>query len=176
MKFHTYPAIRYYAGSLSLLIFFIIPVYMFLETINNKIYPLSEYIYLVIFAGVIAIGCIMLFYFALLEKCFAYIVISDNAISLKCPLRKTITIKRAECISVGLECETTPVPGEFAYIYFASIPYPSKAERKKVVARSRKGLIKFRYTPELGEYVVKEFAPITTYTLCSYQRISKKQK
>ena len=110
------------------------------------------------------------------EKFFAVLILSENEVRWKCPLRKTITMKRAECITVGLECETTPVPGEFAYIYFASIPYPSKAERKKVVARSRNGLIKFRYTPELGEYVIKEFAPITTYTLCSYQRISKKQK
>lgn len=176
MKFHTHPAIRYYAGALSLLIFVILPVYMVLDAISRKTYPLSEYICFAIFVGIVAISCMMIFYFALLEKCFAYIVITENAITLKCPLRKTITIKREECISVGLEYETTPIPGEFAYVYFASTPYPSEAERKKVVARSRKGLIKFRYTPELGKYVVKEFAPITTYALCSYQRISKKSE
>ena len=172
MKFHTYPVIRYYAGTLSLLIFVILPVYIVLDALGRKTYPLSEYIYFAIFVGIVAISCMTLFYFALLEKCFAYLVITENSITLKCPLRKTITIKREECISVGLEYETTPIPGEFAYIYFASIPYPSDGE-KNVVARSKKNLIKFRYTPELGKYVIQEFAPITTYALCSYQRKSK---
>lgn len=170
MRFKTIPLIRYYAGISSIVIFFILPSILLLLSVFSTSIAAEDRLLFVIFTGVLFFASTVLLYTAHLEKCFACLTITDDMIILKCPFRKTVTIQRKECMCVGLVFEDTPIPFEYPYICFSSFPNTEQDNVGKGRIKSKDGWIVFRYTPELGEYVVKEFSKITSYSLCNYHR------
>ena len=175
MKFKTFALIRYWAAPLFILMFIVFPQILFLFFLSSD-WSIGEKLPLLSFAGILMLGGIALFHFDYWERCYAYLVITPDAIIRKCIFRRSIVIPRTECKFVGLEFETTPLPNEYPYIYFTSLNYPDRDNPGPVKIKCKEGLIKLRYTNQLAEYVMKEFSQITTYDLCSYYRKNKPKK
>ena len=173
-KFKTLPIIRYYAGGMMLTLFLLLPTFIAVLIFSHIDMSAKGSIYGIIIACGLPIAGSVLIHVAFWEKCFATIVITDDAIVWKCFLRKSIKILRDDCMYVGLEYETSPLPLEYPYIYFTSFNYPDKSQKGTVKIRCKNGLIKFRYTQELAEYIMDEFSKKTTYAFCAYYREHKK--
>ena len=172
MKFHTIPIIRFYTKYQALILFIGLPLFLFFDTCMQ---PMPEALPLVIFCAVLLICESIIFYVALLEKCFAWISINEKGIIFHCPFRKRITISHDHCRYIGLVYETSPMPHEYPYIYFSSDAMPEEAKEGKVKIKSKENLIYLRYTDELASYVISEYSMKTTYSLCAYYRKNKRE-
>lgn len=173
MKFHTLPIIRYYVTILVFLIFLILPSSFVTLGFVPSLFSAADRTTWIIFSVSLLILSLAFIHFAFWEKCFAYIVVTEKEIIWKCPFRKSISITRKDCLRVGLEYENTTLPIKYPYIFFTSTNYPREEDPFIGKIRCKPGIIKFRYTKPLADYVIKEFAPITNYALCSYHRANK---
>lgn len=174
-KFKTLPIIRFYVGGMMLILFLLLPVFVSILIFFNIDMSAEESIYGIIIACSFPVMGATVIHIAFWEKCFAFVTISDKTIVWKCLFRRSIKILRSDCKHVGLEYETSAMPFEYPYIYFASFHYPDKNYKGPIKIKCKEGLIKFRCTPELVEYVMKEFSEKTTYVLCSYYRENKER-
>lgn len=176
MKFKTLPIVRYYAGSLIIFLYFVLPSIFFLFMIFSDHIPQEIKTELIAIIGVFLFLSICLIQIGFWEKCFSYVIIKDDIIKWCCPLRKSIAITLNDCKQIGLEFENAYVKGVYPYIYFVTFPYSQENSKYYGKVKCCSGLIKFRYTNKLAEYLINNYSQKTSYALCQYYRKHKKDK
>lgn len=143
---------------------------------------LSEYVSIeiktefLLISGAFLLFGICLIQYAFWEKCFSYLIIRENFVVWKCPLRKSISVSCVNCYEIGLEYEDAYVKNIYPYIYFVSFPYSKENSKYYGKVKCKKGLIKFRYTNKLAKYVITNYPNKVSYSLSKYYRDHKKEK
>lgn len=103
------------------------------------------------------------FLFGLLgEQCFAILHITQTEIIWKCPFRRTMRMKIAECIEIGSYWENNGngIPKE--KIYFSDHKHAKYEINKKGILPISNHCIKFWYSKQLRQYVVTQLSPLST--------------
>lgn len=176
MKFYPLSVIRYYIRYLCIFLFICLPLFIFISSAIS-LYPYSiDKLLLVLFLFLLAVYMFLLFYFFFLEKCFSYLIIEEDMVTWKCPLRKSISIPFTDCKVIGLEYEDAYVKEVYAYIYFVTFPYSQENSKYYGKVKCKEGLIKFRYTNKLAKYVIANYSDKISYPLHKYYRDHKKDK
>lgn len=176
MKFRQLPIIRYYIRYACIFAFVGLPMFLLIAFARSIDPYEADDLLFMLFLSLLAIGMLLIFHFALFEKCFSYLIIEDEIVTWKCPLRKSISIPLADCKIIGLEYEDAYIKNEYAYIYFVTFPYSKENSKYYGKVKCKEGLIKFRYTSKLAEYMIKNYSDKTSYSLNKYYRDHKKDK
>lgn len=127
-----------------------------------------------------AIGCLLaltgatLIHIGFWEKCFSVLILTDEVILWRCPLRKSRMILLADCVEIGAYTENANNGIPSAQIYFSDHKYPQRDMGKNGVMKASEHLIKFWYSEELYNYLVKNYPSEKTSCLISYRRQRKK--
>ena len=154
MKFRPKPIIRFYIRWVVLAIL--------VGTIGMCIIPFKlsyeengcmKYFYHLFFASMPCIW-IYILHKELWEKIFATIYISPAEITWMCPFRKTKHVAATECY-IGVELENSHNKLDYPYIYFSLKPYPREYEHKIDKIPCSNEFVKYRYAPEIAEYILK---------------------
>lgn len=169
MKFKTLPILRIYRWFL--IIIFLSPIVLAILLAKQLLeeFTFDNASLFTFYSIASVIGCVT-FYTGFSEKLFAEIYIHDDQIRWKCILHRDIVIHMDDCINIGLEFEKSYYPLDYPYIYFVTYTYSAEISDEYGKIKSHDGLIKFRYTKKLAEYVIKNFYDKTTFALCDYYR------
>lgn len=161
MKFYTLPVLRYCYRYLIIAVLVGLPLFLSFSDIHDTEDMLLGF-------AIALIGWIMI-QIAFWEKCFAVLTLTENEIRWTCPLRRTKVISTTECKEMGayLENATSGIPCE--QTYFSIYPSPQKKDKNGNI-KATKGIIKFWYSIELYNYLIKNYPHINKDNLISYQR------
>lgn len=137
--------------------------------------------YLIIFEllWVIGGGGVVFFCFVnsslILDRAFGRLLIYDDRIVFKCPLRITREITKEDCNYIGVEDYQALNRGlpvvrgdETSFVYFSSTPYPEKYKNKISLLKSKKGFIKFSYSDKLAIAVMEGFPEDKCYLVKAF--------
>lgn len=189
MTFHTKKEIRYFARpflmilTMSMTIVAVFTIYCAFRretfTVLN-IYVDNEDGGLQMTIAAMMLTAFLAFWFSvfwreLLEKLFAKIKITDDAIIWKCIFRRKHTMRIQDCRFIGVELENSFNQLDYPYIYFTKVRYPKEYEHKINELKNTDDFIKFWYTEELAEYLLTHFPKERTGSLQSY-RFSHEKK
>ena len=101
----------------------------------------------------------------ILDRAFGRLLIYDDRVVFKCPLRITREIAKEDCNYIGVEDYQALNPGmptvrgdETSFVYFSNTPYPEKYKNKISLLKNNKGFIKFSYSDKLAITIMGEFA------------------
>ena len=102
------------------------------------------------------------------EKFFAVLILSENEVRWKCPLRKTRVIQISQCVEIGayIENANNGIPTE--RMYFSTTPNPQIRMSKSGAMRESQNLIKFWYSRELCDYIIQTYPQEKTNLLSEY--------
>ena len=100
-------------------------------------------------------------------KLFATIYISEDKIIWRCPFRKTRCLTPEKCY-IGVELEDSHIKIDYPYIYFSLRPYPREFEHKIDKIPCSDEFVKYRYAPEVAEYILKTLPKEQTKRLNYY--------
>lgn len=173
-KFHVHPWIRYFLRYFTVGIYLLFPIYSIYSVLYNEtMFAASDRpLFLLLGCFLLIMGCCLL-NFIYLERCFPVLILSNEEICWKCPFRKTIRIPVNQCIEIGayLENANNGIPSE--QIYFSDCSAPSRFAKKGILTRSEH-LVKFAYTEELYQYIIKNYPSKLTGCLLAYHRQRKR--
>ena len=100
----------------------------------------------------------------ILDRAFGRLLIYDDRVVFKCPLRITRKIAKEDCNYIGVEDYQALNRGlpvvrgdETSFFYFSDTPYPEKYKNKISILKSKKGFIKFSYSDKLAITVMEGF-------------------
>lgn len=173
MKFYPRPMIRYCIRYVALLLFVVSP---FIILINAFLDVPSEHrIYVLSVVSFLCAGSWVLFYFALLEKLFATIKITNDMICWKCPLKKSYNIPISECIYSGVELEDSHNGLPYPFVFVSCYSYPLEYKSKINKLKCNDVFIKYWYSEQLCKYLEKSLPKGTSGALTAY-RLRKKHK
>jgi len=153
-----------------LLLFFLgVSIYILLlakEDLLQGIIPIYVLIYELFFLG--GCGGFVFFCFVnsskILDRAFGRLLIYDDRVVFKCPLRFTREIAKDDCNYIGVEDYQALNRGlptvrgdETSFVYFSNTPYPEKYKNKISLLKNNKGFIKVSYSDRLAITVMEEF-------------------
>ena len=100
----------------------------------------------------------------ILDRAFGRLLIYDDRVVFKCPLRITREIAKEDCNYIGVEDYQSLNRGlptvrgdETSFVYFSNTPYPEKYKNKISLLKNNKGFIKVSYSDRLAITVMEEF-------------------
>lgn len=173
MKFYPPKIIRFCYRYILLFILCILPLLLACEI--SKISPTIEGSTLVLLIVCLALTLIggLLIHFAFWEKFFAVLILTETEIRWICPFRKTRIILVTDCTEIGayLENSNSGIPSE--QIYFSDYRYPKQNMGKKGIMKPSQHLIKFWYTDQLCNYIIRNYCSKLTGSLSAYRRQRK---
>ena len=107
------------------------------------------------------------------DKFFAVLILSKESICWKCPFRKSKKLSLANCIEIGAYIENAQkgIPSE--QIYFSDYASPIRKVDKNGVIKSSQHLIKFPYSDELCDYLIKKYPNTLTESLSTFRHQQK---
>ena len=136
------------------------------EDLLQGIIPIYFLIYELFFLG----GCGGFLFFCfmnsskILDRAFGRLLIYDDRVVFKCPLRFTREIAKDDCNYIGVEDYQALNRGlptvrgdETSFVYFSNTPYPEKYKNKISLLKNNKGFIKVSYSDRLAITVMEEF-------------------
>lgn len=153
---------------LVILFFLGVSIYILLlakEDLLQGIIPIYLWLYELLFLG----GCAFYFFFfvnssKILDRAFGRLLIYDDRVVFKCPLRFTREIAKDDCNYIGVEDYQALNRGlptvrgdETSFVYFSNTPYPEKYKNKISLLKNNKGFIKVSYSDRLAITVMEEF-------------------
>ena len=126
----------------------------------------------------------------ILDRAFGRLLMYDDRIVYRCPLRITRKIAKDECNYIGIEDYQALNRGfpivrgdEISFIYFSNTPYPEKYKNKISLLKNEKSFIKFSYSDGLAIAVIEEFPKEKCYLVKAFynrmqanDRIIKRKK
>ena len=176
MKFKPMPIIRFFARwffvfLLVAMIFLCIAPLIF---ISYEEYGLEKYFYFVAF-GFFTWLYIYGLHKETWEKIFATIYISEDVVIWKCLFRKTRRIETSKCY-IGVEMEKSHNKLEYPYIYFSLKPYPFEMRHKIDKISCSDEFVKYRYDPDIAEYILKILPSKQTKQLDYYCCVQRRKK
>ena len=156
-----------------LLIFVVTPLILSTPPFWNNIVEADIGRYVLI-CWTLALYFAVLFNFGFLEKMFATLVLSDEEICWKCPLRKTRVLSISQCIEIGayIENANNGIPSK--QIYFSDHINPKKNMSNNGSIKASQHFIKFRYSEELAEFILKRYTTVNTDCLKQFVQAQKK--
>ena len=172
MKFYTNPALRYFYRYACILVFVGLPLWMSSPACWHAVVEEDRMGYIIL-CWMIALCGAILIHVGMWEKFFAVLIVTEDEISWKCPLRKTKVIAVSKCVEIGayIENANNGIPTE--QIYFCDYADPQKNMGKNGVMKSSEHLIKFWYTYQLCEYLIKTLPEDKTSCLVAYKKQRK---
>lgn len=176
MKFATNKLLRVYRYFF-LLILIGIPLYLTVLAYDRSLVKEKDLvIHVCVCLGLTIVGCILI-HKHFWEKFFATLTVSDSAIVWSCPFRKTIMLPLDKCNFIGVQMEESHNGLPYAFIYFSYKLYPSEYIGKINKLHCSEGFIKFWYSKELGDYLIKHLPGSKTGTILAYQiRVARKKR
>ncbi len=104
------------------------------------------------------------------EKFFGVLTITDDAVRWTCPFRKSRVIRMCDCAEIGayIECAEKGIPSE--WIYISDHRYPQRNMDKNGVMKASDHFIKFWYSRELADYLIRQYPSTITGVLNAYRR------
>ena len=100
----------------------------------------------------------------ILDRAFGRLLIYDDRVVFKCPLRITREIAKEDCNYIGVNDYQALNRGfptvrgdETSFVYFSNTPYPEKYKNKISLLKNNKGFIKFSYSDKLAITVMEGF-------------------
>ena len=114
-------------------------------------------------------------YRELWEALWGCITISDTKITWRCPLRRSHAVERADCI-IGMGTETSGWNITYYYIYFSKQLLTAKAAGQIRKVPISDTFIRFRYCPELAEYVLAHFPSEKTRSVAYHYEREKRER
>ena len=154
MKFKPMPIIRFYIRPGVLVL---TALHIWMCTTPFQI-PDEEGIFLKVFWSVFCFFLLFLWIYILhtelWDKVCATIYISPEEIIWKCPFRKTIHLPTPGCY-IGVELENFHNKLDYEYIYFSKTSYPREKVHKINEIPCSNSFVKYRFAPELAEYILK---------------------
>ncbi len=170
MKFYTKPILRYCYRYLWLVVFCGIPAYLTISAIAD--YPAKNSLGLAIICGILFVYMAGLTHYAFWEKFFASIQIDNDQVIWRCPFRKTRTLPFSECW-IGVELEDAHNGLDYPLVYFSRNPYPEKYRSRINKMKVSPDFIKFWYSEELAEYIIRNVASQKMGSLQYYRNMQK---
>ena len=153
MKFKPIPIIRFYIRPV-----IVVLTALFIWANTTPFQMAEESIFLRIFSHIFwfvsMFGWIYILHIEYWDKIFATIYISPKEIVWKCPFRKTIHLPTSGCY-IGVELENSHNKLDYEYIYFSKIPYPREKVHKINEIPCSNSFVKYRFSPELAEYILR---------------------
>lgn len=185
MKFHTKPAIRYFARPVLLMMILslwcfslwldvgfaydaIISIYCGSDIAQNIIFLVS-----IIGINFLSAFDAIIYAKGLHEKCFAKLEVYETMIIWKCIFRKSHKIMISDCKFIGVESEDSFNGLDYPFIYFTASHYPNEFSHKINKIKVSDGFIKFWYMDELSEYLISHLPKEKTGGLQYYQHQKK---
>lgn len=169
-KFYPNFWVRFFSGYSIVFILVVLPVLLGvgMAAQGSVIYAVFPWV------GIAVPGCILI-HIGFWEKCFAHLELSERQIHWKCPFRKDRVISADACVEIGayMENEENGIPTE--QIYFSDHPNPKQSIGKNGVIKASKHLIKFWYSDELCEYLIKTYSGRQTGCLLAYRQRRKRR-
>ena len=126
----------------------------------------------------------IIYFIIILPRLIAILTVKNNCIIWRCPFRKPIKMSVKDCEYVGLEDSSKYVcfryttqqavytmmsrGDEMVYIYLSKTPFPQKYAHKAAAAPCKQGFIKFAYSDELCEELIKILPKCKTNGLVSF--------
>lgn len=111
----------------------------------------------------------------ILDRAFGRLLIYNDRVVFKCPLRITREIAKEDCNYIGVENYQALNRGlpvvrgdETSFIYFSDTPYPEKYKNKISILKSKKGFIKFFYSDKLAIAVMEGFPEEKCYPVKAF--------
>ena len=104
------------------------------------------------------------------EKFFGVLIITDDAIRWTCPFRRSRVICMSDCAEIGayIECAEKGFPSE--WIYVSDHRYPQRHMDKNGVIKASDHFIKFWYSRELADCLIRMYPSTITGVLNAYRR------
>ena len=100
----------------------------------------------------------------ILDRALGRLLIYDDRVVFKCPLRITREIAKQDCNYIGVEDYQALNRGmptvrgdETSFVYFSNTPYPEKYKNKISLLKNNKSFIKFSYSDRLAITIMEEF-------------------
>lgn len=165
--------VRFYFRYLLIFVLIILP---FAVSSYAVLYNIGEGRYIVAIAGCfLGLNGAVLIHVGFWEKFFAKITITDKYLRWSCPFRKTIVILLSDCVEIGafVENANKGIPSE--QIYFSDHVYPQRNMDRNGIIRNSQHFVKFWYSEELSNYLVKRFPSNMTGVLNAY-RIKRRNR
>lgn len=171
MKFYPPKIVRYVYRYILIFIMVLIPLWIALDALVSDRYiggtgGLSVFIFGITMA---LSGCVVIQLW-FWEKFFAVLILTDSEIRWKCPLRKNRILRLDNCIEIGAYTENANNGIPSVQIYFSDHRFPQKNMSKKGVMKPSQHLIKFWYTDQLSEFVLRNYPSNLTGCLNAYRR------
>ena len=174
MKFYPPKLVRFYYRYVLIFILCVLPLLLAVEIFQS--FPTIEDSILVLLIACIVLSLIggLLIHICFWEKFFAVLILTETEIRWKCPFRKTRVILLSNCLEIGayLENANNGIPSE--QIYFSDHRFPKQNMSKKGIMKPSQHLIKFWYTDQLSNYIVRNYSSKLTSCLNAYRRQRKK--
>lgn len=111
----------------------------------------------------------------ILDRALGRLLIYDDRIVFKCPLRIKRKIAIEDCNFIGVEdyqalnrWMPTVRGDETSFVYFSNTPYPKKYKNKISLLKNNKGFIKFSYSDKLAITIMEEFPKEKCYLVKAF--------
>lgn len=168
MVFYPPKVIRFVYRYLFVGIMVIVPLLCMLTAFDEKMTRPDEMLYPIVLCPLLAVFNFVFIQLTLWEKLFAKLSISNAEIKWQCPMRRTRKLSLDECVEVGafIENENNGIPAEQVYFSNHLNVIPSKARE---LMRKNKGVIVFRYSEDLYQYVKNTMNSTQTNRLIAYR-------
>ena len=174
MKFYPPKIVRFYYRYVLIFILCVLPLLLAVEICKSS--PTIEGSILVLLFVCIVLSLIggLLIHIGFWEKFFAVLILAETEIRWKCPFRKTRVILLSNCLDIGAYLENTNngIPSE--QIYFSDHRFPKQNMSKQGIVKPSQHLIKFWYTDQLSNYIIRNYSSKLTGCLNAYRLQRKK--
>ena len=164
MKFHTKPILCIYRY-IFILVFVGLPLCLSGYTdflVDEDIWMYTVFCLFLAICGSVLINAVFW------EKFFAVLTITAEEIRWTCPLRRQRVISISQCEEIGVYIENANNGIPSKQIYFSDSPNASIGSNG--VMKVSNHLIKFWYSDELCNYILKTFPEEKTFALCTYHQ------
>lgn len=174
MVFYPPKAIRFVTRYLFVGTMVVVPLLCMLTAFDETMTRPDEMLYPLVLCPSLAVFNFVFIQLTLWEKLFGKLVISTAKIKWQCPFRRTRHLSLDECLEVGafIENENNGIPSEQVYFSNHINVDPSNARE---LMRKNKGVIVFRYSEELYQYIKENMSSTQINRLVAY-RVKRSKK
>lgn len=181
MVFHTKPLIRYYAAPIyTAMCLALLACAVFLHITFYNDWSIQS-IFCILFTDALALFNLWVLFNEFLEKFYAKLKVTDDAIIWRCIFRRRHMLQLDRCRFVGVELEAAWNQMEYPFIYFSTKPYPKEFTHKINKLENSDEFIKFWYTEKLAKYLLEQLPKEKTgglqyyYSMKHYPRKRKRK-
>lgn len=174
MKFKPPKIIRFCYRYVLIVILIVLPLVMAIDTIisSQDLYG-EPFCFCIICIMLSIIGGILI-HIGFWEKFFAVLILTEQEIRWKCIFRRARVMNLSDCVEIGAYLENASKGITSTQIYFSDHTYPQKHMGKNGAMKASQHLIKYWYSEELCNYLIKNYPSKKTGCLSAYRRRVKK--